>query len=507
MASTSEPASGGGGRRGGDDDGDEEDVLRARRRSASIPARVPCLTLAAATARSGKKAIGADPTLVNVYYLIAATFFPHEKMGSLIDAYKNKGSSFSTPESRAILAGTSNKASFGNAGARKKAVGADYFRAPGGLVVGYEVLAHLFAACPYILLWRFECEPWAMGIDSAAKVLYDVAIPALCMNFFNDAYDEAETRGDVDTGAEADGSPGTNPADSAYWRRLDDPGEGSQPGSLPGQSPAREAASTTPTSTARTPPRSSPRRRAGGVGGFAAAQAPGPTVHLTLNKSGDGDIMGFVCPADNIALHLDKLTTHYAIEALGSAVHAAKLAPSIREDMGDLLRIRLRPPQGGRVWDSSLEDEYVIECRPNYAIRAKLISMAKATSQAASIVPGASGAGGAQWTWRSMVRLIEIWSIQEGSSFTWWKNDVSHGIPSGKLHEVATSWKLILEGSTDRADLDTGQLKHTAKWAAPNSVFADAVSRTAPPIRIARSVRAARVAPAEYGLRDCLSRS
>jgi hypothetical protein len=175
-----------------------------------------------------------------------------------------------------------------------------------------------------------------------------------------------------------------------------------------------------------------------------------------------------------VGRHVDALVTQMLVDpqARGSAEQAAKVSATVREQIGDKLRSLLRPPLGGSSYESK-SDDYELECRPNRFVFNEVIKLAAPPPAGAAQAPAA--AGNHPFTIASSLRMLEIWTMQEGPSLTQWEQDSAHGIPLATLHEVSDSWKRITGGSVSRLVLDGGMLRHSEKWRLINEVFANEV--------------------------------
>jgi hypothetical protein len=184
---------------------------------------------------------------------------------------------------------------------------------------------------------------------------------------------------------------------------------------------------------------------------------------LEINPIG-AKLMGFECEEEALARHVEALVTHFATGALGAA-QADKLPAEVREQMGDVLRSLLRPPRKGRLWDDQVDGAppYVVQCRPNCFTFHELQALARAARPPAGAAAQGSAGGGHTWTPASMLRLIEIWTMQKGDSLEQWRDGAKgpdgHGITEARLEQVAKSWELILGGSTELGILDAKSLK------------------------------------------------
>lgn len=464
----------------GDADADADDVLTQR----DLPPLVVCHPLQFFD-KTKKGWADVRPMLVETYFYIAASRIPPKLTPRIFDAYK-KGP-FSTEESRAILVGTIAKATFSNSSGRDLARTRDAMREPGGRIPGWEVAATLFHKCPWIIEWRFEHEEWAnpppineldrgdLGLAAVAR-RWGVSAPRLGDRFVSDGDDAVED----DDASEAPDSMGVNPAEQASYGVIDggsQPTDGSQPA---GVTPARPA----PTAAMVGTTRSSPRRQPLGAAPESTPDQPvlpNQSVRLERNPTGTAH-WGFVCEEAQLAQHLDALATRIAADALGCAEKEVKIPADVREKVCDTLRTLLRPPPNGRLWDEHVsgDEPYMLACRPNHYTTTEVAALVRARQAGAVARATAGAAQPASWTWQSMARLIELWTMQAGASLAQWKQDDSHGISHARLDEVAKGWELILGGSTARADLDSGMLKASNKWAAITAVFADRVRRTVP---------------------------
>lgn len=494
MASRASPP----GAAGADDDNpgdDADDVLGGR--LIPLPSYVPCRTLAAHTAFSSKKVDdkAAAATNVNTFWLIAATMTPFDLGATILKQYKAKDSPFATKTSRKVLHGTLAKATFGSKAARVFGMTKEGVRKPGGRIPGWEALAHLYAACPYIIRWRFEHEPWADIIDRRSRP-WEIESPSL-------SGDEWLIDPVAPDGSDDDGGGTDNPAENASYTVV---APTDADGSPPGLSPARRARQADPTATAplniapaTVPLRHSPRRiLASAVAGTSADDTladavarvvPAPRSAVLGCKNGR---WFFVCDESQIQAHINALTTRMVSTEQKIPEREVKLTAEQREDIGDALRMLLRPPPGGRHFDDDttiISDEYVVECRPNSCSYSKVAQIARTPPTTGATAQPSPGSSHASWTWKSMVRLIELWTIQHGQPLAYWTADASHGIPAGELTKVAESWDFILAGTTNRADLDSGALKHGSKWAAITEAFGNAVSARARSVRAVRAHR------------------
>ena len=152
--------------------------------------------------------------------------------------------------------------------------------------------------------------------------------------------------------------------------------------------------------TARRETRSSPMRSIPIVDGVAlVATEPSQTVVLERNPTGTAH-WGFVCAEPALAPHLDALVTRVAADALGCADAAVKIPVQLREEMGDTLRMLLKPPKDGRLWDAVglMAEPYRVECRPNHYTTSLLTDLVRArhAGAAAQASPGVGRT--APWT-------------------------------------------------------------------------------------------------------------
>jgi hypothetical protein len=129
----------------------------------------------------------------------------------------------------------------------------------------------------------------------------------------------------------------------------------------------------------------------------------------------------FDCTEKALEQHVTALVTRIASNALGVADQDVNISAALREAMGDTLRMLLAPPAGEHYETDK------VECRPNHFTVTELAAMVRAQQTGgAAAQPSPGGGQTAAWSWKSMLRLIEVWTMQPGASLQHWVHDQSH---------------------------------------------------------------------------------
>jgi hypothetical protein len=185
----------------------------------AVPKQVLCYTLQALMNKAANKPgappkPGSDPTSVATYFYLAATHTEYKVGAEFLAMFKS--GPFSTEVSRSILTGTLAKAKVGSKQERAQARTRAGVRAPGSVPL-YDVLAHLYAACPWIIGHRFVDElsfgtltRWSMELDIHS------GCPNLGEAFVIDDWGRPAADDDDDDEA-APSTTGGNPAEDASY--------------------------------------------------------------------------------------------------------------------------------------------------------------------------------------------------------------------------------------------------------------------------------------------------